>query len=91
MSDRPTSFHDFKWACGHTGPGYCKTCRDDEIERRDELIDYKERQIMKERKRRIKEEKKVDRLTAELNDAEAVHKDLWCKLDTLKEYSNGTS
>ena len=33
MSDRPTSFHDFKWACGHTGPGYCKTCRDDEIER----------------------------------------------------------
>lgn len=36
MSDRPTSFHDFKWACGHTGPGYCKICRDEqaaEIER----------------------------------------------------------
>lgn len=27
-------------------------------------------------------EAEIDRLTAELNDAEAVHKELWCKLDT---------
>lgn len=32
MSDRPTSFHDFKWACGHVGPGFCKICRDEQIE-----------------------------------------------------------
>ena len=28
MSDQPTSFHDFKWACGHIGPGHCKICHD---------------------------------------------------------------
>ena len=36
MSDQPTSFHDFKWACGHIGPGFCKICHDEckaEIER----------------------------------------------------------
>ena len=32
MSDRPTSFHDFHWACGHTGPGYCSRCRDAQVE-----------------------------------------------------------
>jgi hypothetical protein len=31
MSDQPTSFHDFKWACGHTGPSYCKICRDNQV------------------------------------------------------------
>ena len=25
----------------------------------------------------------IERLTSELNDAEAIHKDLWCKVDTL--------
>lgn len=30
MSNRPTSFHDFKWACGHTGPGYCHICHDEQ-------------------------------------------------------------
>ena len=38
MSNRPTSFHSFNWACGHCGPGYCKICRDEQIEAKDQRI-----------------------------------------------------
>jgi len=38
VSDQPTSFHDFKWACGHTGPGYCKICRDEQVKAKDAEI-----------------------------------------------------
>mgnify|MGYP001825929840 CR=1 FL=1 len=48
MNDRPTSFHDFKWACGHVGPGYCKVCRDeqaDALAAKDKRIASLEREV----------------------------------------------
>ena len=45
MSDQPTSFHDFKWACGHTGPSYCKICRDDQVAKATVLAEDLEMQI----------------------------------------------
>jgi len=45
MNDRPTSFHDFKWACGHTSPAYCKQCHDDRIEELEAEIERLERSI----------------------------------------------
>ena len=44
VPDEPvTSFRDFKWACGHTGPAVCKQCATEWRKERDRLRAENER------------------------------------------------